>query len=102
MARAAFAILLIAASTTLFACTIRYSQGLTGRIPSIQGSEVRSSDAGFEFFNIALSEPTPAHKQILSLLGACSELNRVEIDYRSLSFFIIAFPRVTVTGVCVR
>ena len=92
----------IALSLMISACTIRYSQGLTGQIPSTQGSEVRSSDAGFEFFSIAISEPTPAHELIISLLGACSELNRVEVDYRSLSFFIIAFPRVTVTGVCVR
>ena len=92
----------IALSVMISGCTIRYSQALTGRIPSTQGSEVRSSDAGFEFFNIAFSEPTPAHELIISLLGACSELNRVEVDYRSLSFLIIAFPRVTVTGVCVR
>jgi len=84
------------------ACTIRYSQSLAGAIPEPTGSEVRSSDAGFSLFQIALSEPTHAHEQVKSLMGACSRLTNVEVDYRELSFAILGIPRVTVTGYCER
>lgn len=82
------------------ACTIRYSQSLTGAIPKGSGTEVRSTDTGFALFDITLSEPTPAHQQVVSLMGRCSRLTRVEIDYRSLSFILFSIPRVTVTGLC--
>ena len=94
--------LLVIAGLALPACTIRYSQSLAGRIPAEQGTQVRSSDAGFEFINIAISEPTPAHEQVASLMGACSSLTEVEVDYRSLNFLIIGFPRVTITGNCIK
>jgi hypothetical protein len=82
------------------ACTIRYSQSLTGAIPKSTGTEVESTDTGFALFDITLSEPTPAHEQVVSLMGRCSRLTRVEIDYRSLSFILFSIPRVTVTGLC--
>ena len=92
----------LVSTLSLFGCTIRYSQSLTGNIPHESGKQVRSSDAGFELFQIAFSEPTPAHEQIASLMGACTSLTEVEVDYRSIVFLIIGFPRVTVTGNCVR
>lgn len=61
---------------------------------------VRSRDTGFSLFNITFSEPTPAHEQVKSLMGACSRLTRVQVDYRELSFLIFGIPSVTVTGVC--
>jgi hypothetical protein len=86
----------------LLGCTIRYSQSLTGTIPKESGTRVRTSDAGFELFQIALSDPTHAHEQVTSLMGACTSLTEVEVDYRSLSFFIISFPRVTIQGNCIK
>lgn len=83
-------------------CTVRYSQSLAGSIPTSSGNRVRSSDTGFSLFQITLSEPTPAHEQAASLLGACSRLTKVEVDYRELSFLILGIPRVTVTGTCER
>lgn len=71
-------------------------------IPETTGSEVRSSDAGFSLLQITLSDPTHAHDQVKSLMGACSRLTNVEVDYRELSFAIIGFPRVTVAGYCER
>lgn len=82
------------------ACTIRYSQSLTGAIPKSAGTDVRSRDTGFSLFSITFSEPTPAHEQVKSLMGACSRLTRVQVDYRELSFAIFGIPSVTVTGVC--
>ena len=91
---------LLGTALLLSACTVRYSQSLTGAIPKSTGTEVRSTDTGFELFDITLSEPTPAHEQVVSLMGQCSRLTRVEIDYRSLSFILFSIPRVTVTGLC--
>ncbi len=102
MWKGSIAVLLLCAMPLLAGCTVLYSQALAGRIPETPGKEVRSSDTGFSLLSIAINEPTPAHEQVISLLGACSELTRVEVDYRSLVFFIIGFPRVTVTGKCVR
>ena len=83
-------------------CTIRYSQSLAGRIPKEAGTQVRSSDAGFELLNIALNEPTPAHEQVMGLMGACKSLTQVEVDYRALNFLLLSLPRVTVTGQCIQ
>ena len=83
------------------ACTVRYSQSLAGGISQAQGTEVQSSDSGFSLFNIAFSEPRSAHEQVTSLMGACRELRKVEVDYREIFFVIIGFPRVRVTGICV-
>ena len=83
-------------------CTTRYSQSLAGRIPSTQGKEVRSSDTGFSLLQITFSEPKSAHEQVGSLLGGCSHLTQVEVDYRELVFFIVGIPSVTVTANCVK
>jgi len=83
------------------ACTIRFSQALTGSIPLEEGTEVSSSDRGFAFLGIVFSEPRPAHEQIRDLLVPCEKLTRVEVDYRELWFVLFALPRVTVTGDCV-
>jgi hypothetical protein len=91
---------LLGAAWLCSACTVRYSQSLTGAIPKGTGTEVRSQDTGFALFEITLSEPTPAHQQVVSLMGQCSRLTRVEVDYRSLSFILFSIPRVTVTGLC--
>ena len=83
-------------------CTIRYSQALAGAIPDTAGTPVRSSDTGFSLLNIALSEPRHAHEQVTSLMGACSKLTKVEVDYRDLYFLLFSIPRVTVVGNCVK
>lgn len=98
--RRLFSVLVCAASMT--ACTVRYSQSIAGAIPNSSGTQVRSSDAGFSLFQIAIVEPTAAHKQVTSLLGACTRLTKLEVDYRELSFLILGIPRVTVTGTCER
>ena len=92
------AVVTLAASTA--ACTIRYSQALVGRIPASKGQEVRASDPGLSILQITVNEPTPAHEQVASLLGACSALTKVEVDYREISFFIVGIPEVTITAVC--
>lgn len=81
-------------------CTIRYSQSLTSALPQSQGREVRSSDAGFNILQITIDEPRSAHEQVRGLIGACSRLTKVQVDYRELSFLLFGFPRVTVEGVC--
>lgn len=91
---------LLGTALLLSACTIRYSQSLTGAIPKSAGTDVRSRDTGFTLFSITFSEPTPAHEQVKSLMGACSRLTRVQVDYRELSFLLFGIPSVTVTGVC--
>jgi len=96
----ALALLLLFATLPISSCTIRYSQSLAGPIPKSSGTEVRSRDTGFSLFNITFSEPTPAHQQVVSLMGACSRLTRVEVDYRELSFAIFGIPSVRVTGIC--
>ena len=101
MIRTTFLLGLLAV-VALPACTLRYSQSLAGAIPEPTGSEVRSSDAGFSLLQITLNEPTHAHEQVKSLMGACSRLTNVEVDYRELSFLILGIPRVTVTGHCER
>jgi hypothetical protein len=83
-------------------CTMRYSQALAGAVPDVVGTPVRSSDTGFSLVGIALSEPRHAHEQVASLMGACSKLTRVEVDYRELWFLLFGIPRVTVTGSCVK
>lgn len=96
----AFSLLMIVIGSA--GCTVRYSQSLAGTIPGDAGSDVRSSDAGFSLLSITLSEPTHAHEQVTSLMGACSKLTKVEVDYRELSFLLFGLPRVTVTGTCLR
>ena len=93
-------LLLILFTASGVGCTIRYSQSLTGATPKSEGSAVRSSDSGFSLFNIAFVEPTAAHEQVAALMGACSRLTRVQVDYRALSFGVFGLPRVTVTGMC--
>ncbi len=66
------------------------------------GTRVRSSDSGFALFGIVLSEPTSAHEQVVSLMGGCTELTKVEVDYRELSVFIVGIPKVTIVANCVR
>jgi hypothetical protein len=82
------------------ACTVRHSQSLTGAIPTSTGTEVRSRDTGFALLDITLSEPTPAHEQVVALMSRCSKLTRVEVDYRTLSFILFSIPSVTLTGLC--
>ncbi len=82
-------------------CTLRYSQSLSGTIPRDSGNLVRSSDSGFSLFSITFSEPTSAHDQVKSLLGACSKLTALEVDYREVFFLIFGIPRVTVEGNCI-
>lgn len=94
--------LLVSASIVAVGCTTRYSQSLTGTIPRANGTEVRSSDTGFSLFGIALDEPRSAHEQVLSLLGPCSSLTKVWVDYRELTFIILGIPKVTVSGTCVQ
>jgi len=86
----------------LSACTIRYSQSLTPRLPPPSGSEVTASAQGFAFLQLVISEPKPAHELAAGLMGNCQELTRVQVDYRELSFLIFSFPKVTVTGNCVK
>lgn len=81
-------------------CTIRYSQSLAGRLPPAKGTPVQSSDSGFSLLQITFSEPTPAHEQVISLLGACQALTNVEVDYRELYFLLFGIPKVSVHGVC--
>ena len=100
--RLSAAIALLVALSALPACTARYSQALAARIPQAQGTEVKSSDAGFSLFAIVLSEPKPAHEQAAALLGPCTELTNVEVDYRELLFVLFGLPRITVTGTCVK
>lgn len=102
MRLSSIATVLVICALATSGCTIRYSQSLVGAIPNKAGSQVRSSDTGFSLFQITLSEPTPAHEQVMSLMGACNELTQVEVDYREILFVIIGIPRVTVTGNCVR
>ena len=83
-------------------CTARYSQSLAGRIPPDTGTRVQTSDSGFALFSIVFSEPTSAHEQVVSLMGGCSELTKVQVDYRELLFFIVGIPKVTVTANCIR
>jgi hypothetical protein len=91
---------MVGASLVLSSCTIRYSQSLTGAIPKSAGTDVRSRDTGFSLLNITFSEPTAAHEQVKSLMGACARMTRVQVDYRELSFLLFGIPSVTVTGVC--
>jgi hypothetical protein len=83
-------------------CTIRYSQSLASSMPQSEGREVRSNDTGFSLLNIALSEPDSAHEQVRALIGACSRLTKVQVDYRELSFILFGIPRVSVKGICER
>lgn len=102
MLRANLTALAVAALVIGSGCTARYSQSLAGRIPVDTGTRVRSSDSGFSLFGIAMSEPTSAHEQVISLMGGCSELTKVEVDYREIVFFIVGIPKVTITANCVR
>jgi hypothetical protein len=94
--------LAVAALLAALGCTQRYSQALTGVIPKAQGNLVKSSDTGFSFLGIAISEPRPAHEQVQVLLAPCTELVRVEVDYREVVVLIIGFPTIAVTGTCVK
>jgi hypothetical protein len=95
-----FAASLLGPAIVLAACTVRHSQSLTGAIPTSTGTEVRSRDTGFALLDITLSEPTPAHEQVVALMSRCSKLTRVEVDYRTLSFILFSIPSVTLTGLC--
>ena len=95
-------LVLLACSVLTASCTIRYSQSLASSMPRSEGRAVRSTDTGFSLLNITLSEPTSAHEQVRSLIGACSRLTKVQVDYRELSFILFGIPRVSVEGVCVR
>ncbi len=83
-------------------CTVRYSQSLVGTIPAQAGTQVTSSDTGLEIFRITVREPKPAHEQVLSLMGACQKLTRVEVDYRTLFYIVFGIPKVIVTANCVQ
>jgi hypothetical protein len=82
-------------------CTARYSHSLAGSIPNTSGRQVEASDSGFSLFGIAFSEPKSAHKHVTSLLGACSSLTKVEVDYRETLFVILGIPKVSVKATCV-
>ena len=84
------------------ACTARYSQSLSGAIPKTQGTPVSSSATGLSVFGIAFNEPTPAHEQVMQLIGACQSLNAVEVDYREKVFVIVGIPEVSVKATCVQ
>ena len=84
------------------ACTIRYSQSLTARLPPPSGSEVKASAQGFALLQLVISEPKPAHELVAGLMGQCQELNHVQVDYRELSFLLFSLPKVTVTANCVK
>jgi len=83
-------------------CTARYSQAISGSIPKEPGTEISTSATGLSVFAIAFTEPTPAHEQVMSLLGGCSSLTNVEIDYRETVFFIVGIPKVSVKANCIR
>jgi len=100
MLNRSFVALLLITSFALPACTMRYSQMLAGTIPQSSGSEVRSSDSGLALLGITVNEPQPAHEQVMSLMGACQKLTRVEVDYRELYFLLFGLPEITVTGLC--
>jgi hypothetical protein len=100
--RTILASLLVCLAAVGSGCTIRYSQALAGAVPDTAGTPVRSSDTGFSLLYITLSEPRHAHEQVASLMGACSKLTKVEVDYRELFFILFGIPRVTVTGNCVK
>lgn len=100
--RLALVSLLVVLAVTASGCTARYSQALAGAVPDTAGAPIRSSDTGFSLLGIAISEPLHAHEQVASLMGACSRLTKVEVDYRELWFILFGIPRVTVTGNCVK
>ena len=95
----ALAFLSFAASVS---CTARYSQTLSGPIPNQTGTPVSTSSSGLSVFGIAFTEPKPAHEQVLSLLGGCNSLNKVQVDYREKVFFVVGIPEVSVDAVCVK
>ena len=84
------------------ACTARYSHSLSGPIPKASGTEVSSSSTGLSVFAITFTEPDPAHKQVISLLGACNSLDNVQVDYREKVFLIVGIPEISVKANCVK
>ena len=102
MTKGCLAICALAVAALSTACTIRYSQSVTGSVPTASGSPVESSETGFSFLQITFQEPRPAHEQIATLMGRCRELRHVEVDYRELSFILFGIPRVSVRGTCVQ
>ncbi len=93
---------LLVSLLVLGACTARYSQSLSGAIPKSPGTEVSTNATGFTLFQIAISEPTPAHEQITQLLGGCQRLDAVEVDYRETVFVILGIPKIGVKATCVQ
>ena len=100
MTRSLLVLVVALTTATAFGCTSRYSQSLAGAIPQAEGSRVESSDSGFSFLGITFDEPRSAHDQVTSLLGECSTLNKVEVDYREMFFLIFGVPRVAVKADC--
>ncbi|UCE85314.1 MAG: hypothetical protein JSU66_13330 [Deltaproteobacteria bacterium] len=98
--RARFLVPLLVGALLTTGCTIRYSQSLASAMPQTDGREVRSNDTGFSLLNITLSEPDSAHDQVRALIGACSRLTKVQVDYRELSFVLFGIPKVSVKGIC--
>jgi len=98
-----FFLLIFILASTFSGCTVRYSQSLVGSIPNEKGMEVSSNSSGFAIVGIVLSEPSSAEEQVIRLIkkNNCKTLNRVEIDYRELSFLLFSIPKVKVTGTCV-
>jgi hypothetical protein len=84
------------------ACTARYSQSLSGQIPNSKGTLVSSSATGLSVFGIAFNEPTPAHEQVMQLIGACRSLNAVQVDYREKVFVIVGIPEISVKATCIQ
>jgi hypothetical protein len=84
------------------ACTARYSQTLSGPIPNQAGTPVSTSSTGLSVFAIAFTEPKPAHEQVQQLLGGCSSLNKVQVDYREKVFLVVGIPEISVDAVCVK
>ena len=84
------------------ACTARYSHSLSGPIPNASGADVSTSSTGLSVFAIAFTEPKPAHEQVISLLGACSSLNNVQVDYREKVFLVVGIPEISIKAKCVK
>ena len=97
----AFVLLLIGTG-----CTVRYSQGMVGRIERLSERPIVNSDSGVEIglvgptAVIAFSEPIPAKE----LSSPICEYSLTEVDYRGTwyAFYIIGnFPEIKTTGYCV-
>ena len=104
-----FRVLTLGLALLLSACTIRYSQGVVGRVVQVKQPALMNSDQGVEvgigYFGapavIAFSEPIPSHEMATAV--PC-ESGLTQIDYRGTwyAFYIAAnFPEVSLRSYCV-